>query len=94
MLTRCYIPARWARMERDRMATRLRLPGDSSSRALATVLALLVVVFAMVLAGCGGGLLVEDVHDFSVPDMRGFSTCPDCSTDGGLTVSKNDGGMQ
>lgn len=70
---------------------RIAQPARPSHRVLATVLAACAVTLAMMLAGCGDGLPVDDL---SVPDMRGFSTCPDCSTDGGLTVSTKDGGRQ
>lgn len=89
-MTRAYVSPRWARMERDRMAKRLALPGDTSQRALVAVFIAFAVIVAMALAGCNDGLPLADL---SMADMRGFSTCPDCSTDGGLTVSR-DGGMQ
>ena len=74
-----------------RMMRKLALPGDTSQRALVAVFIAFAVIVAMALAGCNDGLPLADL---STADMREFSTCPDCSTDGGLTVSTNDGGMQ
>ena len=90
-MTTYLIEQRTERRRHDRMLVRIAQPARPSHRVLATVLAACAVTLAMMLAGCGDGLPVDDL---SVPDMRGFSTCPDCSTDGGLTVSTKDGGMR